>query len=128
MKCWRRPFPSYVGWEAELRALFGAYVAAKQKQNVRDYDDLLLYWAQMMRAPLLAQRTGPSMNGLVIDFIERGIRQGTATAPCCSPISSPALSTLIKRQIGVKIVRGKQKPRRLSVDRPARESVSRRRP
>jgi DNA helicase-2/ATP-dependent DNA helicase PcrA len=87
------PFPSYAGWEAELRGLFGAYVAAKQKQNVLDYDDLLLYWAQMMRAPLLAQRTGPSMNGLVLDFIEQGIRQGTATTPCCSPISWPALST-----------------------------------
>jgi len=27
--------------------LFGAYVEAKQKQNVLDYDDLLLYWAQI---------------------------------------------------------------------------------
>ena len=33
-------------WEAELRALFAAYVAAKQRQNVVDYDDLLLYWAR----------------------------------------------------------------------------------
>ena len=32
-------------WEAELRDLFGAYVEAKQAQNVLDYDDLLLYWA-----------------------------------------------------------------------------------
>ena len=30
-------------WENELRALFDAYVAAKQRQNVLDYDDLLLY-------------------------------------------------------------------------------------
>jgi hypothetical protein len=31
----------------ELRALFAAYVEAKQRQHVLDYDDLLLYWAQM---------------------------------------------------------------------------------
>src|SRR5262249_42314447 len=47
-------FPWCAGWEAELRRLFGAYVDAKQRQNVLDYDDLLLYWAQMMQAPLLA--------------------------------------------------------------------------
>ena len=43
-------FPWCAEWEAELRKLFGAYVEAKQKQNVLDYDDLLLYWAQMMVA------------------------------------------------------------------------------
>ena len=28
--------------------LFSAYVEAKQRQDVLDYDDLLLYWAHMM--------------------------------------------------------------------------------
>jgi DNA helicase-2/ATP-dependent DNA helicase PcrA len=41
-------FPWCVEWEGELRQLFAAYVEAKQQQNVLDYDDLLLYWAQMM--------------------------------------------------------------------------------
>ena len=41
-------FPWCAGWESELRTLFAAYVETKQKQNVLDYDDLLLYWAQMM--------------------------------------------------------------------------------
>jgi DNA helicase II / ATP-dependent DNA helicase PcrA len=36
---------------AELRTLFAAYVEAKQRQGVLDYDDLLLYWAQMMDEP-----------------------------------------------------------------------------
>ncbi|WP_204337685.1 hypothetical protein, partial [Klebsiella pneumoniae] len=36
-------FPWCAEWEAELQRLFGAYVEAKQKQNVLDYDDLLLY-------------------------------------------------------------------------------------
>lgn len=33
-------FPWCAEWEAELQRLFGAYVEAKQKQNVLDYDDL----------------------------------------------------------------------------------------
>ena len=41
-------FPWCAGWAAELKELFAAYVEAKQKQNVLDYDDLLLYWAQMV--------------------------------------------------------------------------------
>jgi DNA helicase-2/ATP-dependent DNA helicase PcrA len=36
-------------WEGELKRLFVNYVEAKQRQNVLDYDDLLLYWAQMMQ-------------------------------------------------------------------------------
>ena len=39
---------------AELRALFAAYVEAKQRQHVLDYDDLLLYWAHMMAEPAIA--------------------------------------------------------------------------
>ena len=35
-------FPWCANWETELRALFAAYVEAKQAQNVLDYDDLLL--------------------------------------------------------------------------------------
>ncbi len=46
-----KSFPWCAGWEAELRELFVAYVEAKQRQNVLDYDDLLLYWAQMMAEP-----------------------------------------------------------------------------
>ena len=42
-------FPWCAEWESELNRLFGSYVEAKQRQNVLDYDDLLLYWAQMMQ-------------------------------------------------------------------------------
>ncbi|MEB2538464.1 UvrD-helicase domain-containing protein, partial [Micrococcus luteus] len=35
-------FPWSAEWEVELQRLFGAYVEAKQQQNVLDYDDLLL--------------------------------------------------------------------------------------
>src|SRR6266566_6463958 len=51
-------FPWCVEWKKDLRKLFGAYAAAKQRQNVLDYDDLLLYWAEMMNAPELAADLG----------------------------------------------------------------------
>jgi DNA helicase-2/ATP-dependent DNA helicase PcrA len=35
-------FPWCAAWTAELRGLFAAYVEAKQRQNVLDYDDLLI--------------------------------------------------------------------------------------
>ena len=41
-------FPWCVGWAARAASSCSpAYVEAKQAQNVLDYDDLLLYWAQM---------------------------------------------------------------------------------
>jgi len=46
-------FPWCAMWEVELRTLFAAYVEAKQRQHVLDYDDLLLYWAQMMQEPAI---------------------------------------------------------------------------
>lgn len=43
-----RHYPWCSDFREELRALFEGYVAAKQSQGVLDYDDLLLYWAEMM--------------------------------------------------------------------------------
>src|SRR5262249_1618072 len=47
-------FPWCSTWAAELKALFAAYVEARQRQNVLDYDDLLLYGAQTLSDPGLA--------------------------------------------------------------------------
>ena len=44
-------FPQYADWADELKRLFSAYVAAKQDRDLLDYDDLLLYWADMMADP-----------------------------------------------------------------------------
>src|SRR5258708_5384438 len=54
-------------WEAELRRLFAAYVEAKQKQNVLDYDDLLLYWPQMMSEASLAQDLSAPFDHVLLD-------------------------------------------------------------
>jgi DNA helicase-2/ATP-dependent DNA helicase PcrA len=60
-------FPWCVEWEAELRALFAAYVEAKQQQNVLDYDDLLLYWAHMMTEPLIAADVSDRFDHVLVD-------------------------------------------------------------
>ena len=54
----RTAFPWCAHWEEELKHLFAAYTAAKQAQNVLDYDDLLLYWAHAAGDPDLALEMG----------------------------------------------------------------------
>ena len=60
-------YPWCSQWESELKKLFGAYVEAKQQQNVLDYDDLLLFWAEMMAEPQLAQEVGERFDHLLVD-------------------------------------------------------------
>ena len=60
-------FPWCVGWEDELKSLFGTYVEAKQRQNVLDYDDLLLYWAQMMEVDAIAGDIGARFDHMLVD-------------------------------------------------------------
>ncbi len=62
-----RFFPWCIEGEAELKQLFQGYVEAKQKQNVLDYDDLLLYWAQMMTEPAIAQEIGGRFDHVLVD-------------------------------------------------------------
>jgi DNA helicase-2/ATP-dependent DNA helicase PcrA len=60
-------FPWCAGWAAELKELFAAYVEAKQAQNVLDYDDLLLYWAQTMSDSALAEDIGGRFDHVLVD-------------------------------------------------------------
>jgi DNA helicase-2/ATP-dependent DNA helicase PcrA len=60
-------FPWCARWEAELAQLFAAYVDAKQAQHVLDYDDLLLYWAQMVAVPELARELGGRFDHILVD-------------------------------------------------------------
>lgn len=60
-------FPWCAEWEAELKRLFGAYVEAKQAQNVLDYDDLLLYWAHMMAERSVAQDVAARFDHVLVD-------------------------------------------------------------
>jgi DNA helicase II / ATP-dependent DNA helicase PcrA len=60
-------FPWCAGWERELRALYAAYVEEKQRQNVLDYDDLLLYWAQLMSEEALAADVSSRFDHVLVD-------------------------------------------------------------
>jgi DNA helicase-2/ATP-dependent DNA helicase PcrA len=60
-------FPWTRDWEKELTALFAAYVEAKQAENVLDYDDLLLWWAQAMSEPTLAAEIGGRFDHVLVD-------------------------------------------------------------
>jgi DNA helicase-2/ATP-dependent DNA helicase PcrA len=60
-------FPWCAMWEAELRALFAAYVEAKQHQCVLDYDDLLLYWSHMMAEPAIASDVADRFDHVLVD-------------------------------------------------------------
>jgi DNA helicase-2/ATP-dependent DNA helicase PcrA len=63
----RASFPWCADSANELRELFASYVEAKQYQNVLDYDDLLLYLAQMVREPVLAEDLGSRFDHVLVD-------------------------------------------------------------
>ncbi|HTK35514.1 MAG TPA: ATP-dependent helicase [Caulobacteraceae bacterium] len=63
----RTAFPWCAAWAVELRTLFAGYVEAKQTQNVLDYDDLLLYWAQAVSDPHLAAEIGGRFDHILVD-------------------------------------------------------------
>ncbi|HTN64180.1 MAG TPA: ATP-dependent helicase [Devosia sp.] len=60
-------FPWCAMWGDQLRTLFGAYVEAKQRQNVLDYDDLLLYWAMMMANADIAAIVSGKFDHVLVD-------------------------------------------------------------
>ncbi|MGF6968449.1 DNA helicase-2/ATP-dependent DNA helicase PcrA [Paraburkholderia sp. WC7.3g] len=62
-----RPFPWCREWEEDLRRLFAAYVDAKQKQSVLDYDDLLLYWSHMAGEPAIAADLSARFDHVLVD-------------------------------------------------------------
>jgi DNA helicase-2/ATP-dependent DNA helicase PcrA len=62
-----KQYPWCSDWEDELGELFREYVAAKQRQNVLDYDDLLLYWAEMMKVEELAKEIGGRFDHVLVD-------------------------------------------------------------
>jgi DNA helicase-2/ATP-dependent DNA helicase PcrA len=60
-------FPWCVEWAIDLQRLFLAYVEAKQAQRVLDYDDLLLYWAQMVQDAALASELDTQFSHILVD-------------------------------------------------------------
>ena len=63
----QQQFPWCAMWPAELKRLFGAYAAEKQRQCVLDYDDLLLYWMHMLDDAALARELGTRFQHVLVD-------------------------------------------------------------
>ena len=65
--CSRKTSRGALPAKSQLRELFGAYVEAKQRQGVFDYDDLLLYWSHMMAESRLASEIGGRFTHVLVD-------------------------------------------------------------
>ena len=81
----REHFPWCLGWEAELKELFRAYVHAKQQQHVLDYDDLLLYWHAMLEEPALAQALAARFDHVLVDEYQDTNRRQAAILHALCP-------------------------------------------
>jgi DNA helicase-2/ATP-dependent DNA helicase PcrA len=66
-RCLDESFPWCSEWADELRGLFAAYVERKQRAHVLDYDDLLLYWLELMREEALAGRVRALFDHVFVD-------------------------------------------------------------
>jgi DNA helicase-2/ATP-dependent DNA helicase PcrA len=60
-------FPWCADWEQELRTLFRRYVEQKQKNQLLDYDDLLLYWHHLVADRELASEIGSWFDHVLVD-------------------------------------------------------------
>jgi DNA helicase-2/ATP-dependent DNA helicase PcrA len=63
----RAHFPWCAAFPDQLKALFKAYVARKQEQNVLDYDDLLLYWFHLMQDESMAAEVRKRFDAVLVD-------------------------------------------------------------
>ena len=60
-------YPWCVQWQGELAKLYRGYVERKQRFNLLDYDDLLLYWHAMMSEARLAEHVGGNFDHVLVD-------------------------------------------------------------
>ncbi|HEX6296614.1 MAG TPA: ATP-dependent helicase [Burkholderiales bacterium] len=60
-------FPWCLEWEEELPQLYRAYVEKKLASQALDYDDLLLYWHEMLADERLAREIGGAFDHILVD-------------------------------------------------------------
>ncbi len=63
----KRDYPWCEMWIEELKALFREYVNRKQKQNILDYDDLLLYLYYLLQNDEAAESIGGRFDHILVD-------------------------------------------------------------
>ena len=54
----------------ELRPLFAAYVERKRRDQILDYDDLLLQWWALLRTPAVAPLIGAQIRHVLVDEVQ----------------------------------------------------------
>ena len=60
-------YTQYTEWAPQLKRLYQHYADRKQDQNVLDFDDLLLYWAEMMNIEEVAAEIGSRFDHALVD-------------------------------------------------------------
>jgi DNA helicase II / ATP-dependent DNA helicase PcrA len=60
-------FPWCNGFGSQLNSLFKAYTERKGRDNVLDYDDLLLYWDHLMQHESLAEQARRRFDAVLVD-------------------------------------------------------------
>ncbi len=60
-------YPWCADWEPELRKLFRKFVMRKQRSQVLDYDDLLLYWSHLVAEVEFAAEIGSWFDHILVD-------------------------------------------------------------
>jgi DNA helicase II / ATP-dependent DNA helicase PcrA len=63
----KKHFPWCQEWKDELKVLFREYVQRKQDRNILDYDDLLLYWYQMLQGDAMANVLCNRFDHILVD-------------------------------------------------------------
>jgi len=63
----KKDFPWCEMWKDELKALFREYVSRKQRQNILDYDDLLLYLFYLLQDQEVANSVGGRFDHVLVD-------------------------------------------------------------
>jgi DNA helicase-2/ATP-dependent DNA helicase PcrA len=63
----KRDYPWCEMWKDELKSLFLKYVNRKQKQNILDYDDLLLYLYYLLQNEEAAESIGGRFDHILVD-------------------------------------------------------------
>lgn len=60
-------YPWCLEYKDQLKSLFSNYVVRKQQRGVLDYDDLLLYWLQLLTSEAMAREIGGRFDHVLVD-------------------------------------------------------------
>ena len=80
----RSHFPWCAAFAEQLKRLFHAYTLRKQRDNVLDYDDLLLYWHHLMQDDALARDVSGRFDAVLVDeYQDTNALQATMLEKLC---------------------------------------------